>query len=510
VRLHLLVDTTEKAFDVTSAGPSNPQAFTLTVDLAAGLHSLQAFSEFLPNVSNTSSAFSRTLYVGEIALSAAGGQASPAVAAKLLGCGAAAPASEACTTQVLSSWLPRAWRRPVTPAEVASLAQIVTSSVSSPTETGSLQQKWDSGIGLALAASLTSPNFIYRPEFDPDPASTTPHPVGDYELASRLSYFLWSSMPDDALFAKAAAGTLHAQVVLDAEVERMLADPKASALAENFAGQWLQLRKLAAAQPDPKIFPTFNRNVRASMVQETTRLFSDFLQPGRALPDIIDANYTFIDRTLATHYGMPQPSADFAQTSLGGTHRAGLLSQGGILTLTSMANRTSPVLRGKFVLSRLLCSMPPPPPPNVPPFNENTSEGSVRQRLEGHIKSGAACASCHTSLDPIGLSMENFDGVGVYRTADGPYPVDTTGLTYSGADIHDIASLAAAVKVNPAFIPCVSSQLYSYAMGQQATSGDAAVIASLGAQVAPNRYRLRDMIHAVTRSAPFVTRAGGL
>ena len=361
---------------------------------------------------------------------------------------------------------------------------------------------------LALQAALTSTNFVFRPEIDPSPLSNAVHPVSDWELASRMSYFLWSSMPDDELLGKAQAGTLHQPEVLDAEVERMLADPRAGALADDFAGQWLLTRTLSTAQPSATLYPRFNDDVETAMGEETRLFFLDFLSPGRSFLDMFSASYTFANQTLATFYGFPNvTSSDFVEVPLAGTHRSGLLSQGSILTVTSQPTRTSPVERGKFVLGRLLCAEPPPPPPNVPPFNIDPSAGSVRQRLDQHVQAGAACSGCHDLLDPIGLALENFDAVGEYRTMDGNYPVDTSGLTYLGHPISDVTSLSAVVTSDPGFVDCVSQQFFAYAMGQQSQAGDATTVKTLEAMGGTS---FRGMIHALVKSQPFLTRSGGL
>lgn len=509
VKLDMLIDTTEQIFDVTNVGPGSPSTYTVTADLIAGLHSFQILSVFIPDFGNTTASSSMTLFVSNPTFASGGASSSGLAASKVLDCGGAAPGSDACTTNALTTFLPRAWRRPVSADEVAALKAISDAITKDASEPGTADDKWNLGMKLAVQSALTSPNFVYRAELDPDPTSATPHPLGDYEIANRLSYFLWSTMPDDELFARAKDGTLHTPAVLDAQVERMLADPKAIALADNFAGQWLSLRKLGQVAPDAKLFPGFSPAVQASMGRESSAFFMDFLAPNKPFSDMLDASYSFLDKTLASYYGATSFSGtDWSKTPLDGTHRVGLLSLGGVLAVTSMPTRTSPVARGKYVLGRLLCSLPPPPPPNVPPFNEDPSAGSVRQRLEAHVKN-PTCAGCHDVIDPIGLAMENFDAAGAYRTMDGKYPIDTSGLSYKGQGFHDIGSLAAMIKADPAFVACVSTQFYGYAMGQAPVDGDSAAIAQLNG-ASPAGPAFRDMIHALVKSAPFLTRAGGL
>lgn len=510
VKIDLGIDSADQLFDMTNVKPTSPQVLQYTATLSAGMHAIRMSSLFVDDTKNPSSEYDRTAWIGNIHLDLVPVATTGIQASAILDCGGAAADSDACTTNVLARFLPRAWRRSVTDAEIASVAVISKNITTSTTEPGTQGDKWMLGMQLAMEEALTSSSFVYRPEIDPDPNSPSPHAITDWELANRLSYFLWSSMPDDELFAKAKEGSLHVPDVLDAEVERMLGDPKAVALANDFAGQWLETRLLQTVTPSATLFPAWNDGVRASMGEETKRFFLDFLAPGKKFPDMMDAQYTFTDANLRAYYGLaPQSATDFVNTPLAGSHREGILGQGSVLTITSQPIRTSPVERGKFVLSRLLCNEPPPPPPNVPPLDTTPGTGSMRQKLEAHEKAGPACSSCHSLLDPIGLSLENFDAVGQWRTMDGPYPIDTTGLSYDGHAVSDVASLAAVVKSDPGFVPCVTSQFWAYAMGQEAQDGDAQTIAALNAASSANGYSLRDMIHVVVKSPAFETRAGG-
>ena len=509
VKIDLGIDSADQLFDVTTVASSSPQVFQYSATLSPGLHAIRMSSLYIDDAKNPSSEYDRTAWIGSIHLDLVPVATTGLQASAILDCGGAPADSDACATNVLARLLPRAWRRPATDAEIAAVKSISDGITKSTTEPGTADDRWILGMQLAIEEALTSSNFVYRPELDADPNSSIAHPITDYELANRLSYFLWSSMPDDELFARAKDATLHTAPVLDAEVERMLSDPKAVALANDFAGQWLETRLLATVAPSATLFPAWNDGVRASFGAETQRFFLDFLAPGKKFPDMMDAEYTFTDATLRGYYGLaPSSAPDFTPTPLAGSHREGVLGQGSILTITSQPIRTSPVERGKFVLSRLLCNEPPPPPPNVPPLDTTPGTGSMRQKLEQHEKAGTACSSCHALLDPIGLALENFDAVGRWRTMDGPYPVDTTGLSYEGHAISDVASLAAVVKSDPGFVPCVTSQFWAYAMGQEAQDGDAQTIASLDAASAANGYSFRDMIHVVVKSPAFQTRAG--
>ncbi len=510
VKVDLGIDSADQLFDVTNVGSASPQVLQYSATLSAGMHAIRMSSLYIDDSKNPNSEYDRTAWIGNIHLDLVPVPSSGVQASDILDCGGAAVDSDACTTNVLARFLPRAWRRSVSDAEVASVKTISDGITKSTTEPGTADDQWMLGMQLAMQEALTSSNFVYRPEIDPDPNSSAPHPLGDYELASRLSYFLWSSMPDEELFSKAKDGTLHAPDVIDAEVERMLGDPKAVALANDFAGQWLETRLLQTVTPSTTLFPAWNDGVRASMTEETKLFFLDFLAAGKKLPDMMDAQYTFTDATLRAYYGLPPSGApDFVPTALAGSQREGILGQGSVLTITSQPIRTSPVERGKFVLSRLLCNEPPPPPPNVPPLDTAPGTGSMRQKLEQHVEAGPACSSCHSLLDPIGLALENFDGVGRWRTMDGPYPIDTTGLSYNGHAISDVATLAAVVKTDPGFIPCVTSQFWAYAMGQEAQDGDTQTSAALSSASSANGYSLRDMIHVVVKSSAFQTRSGG-
>jgi hypothetical protein len=396
----------------------------------------------------------------------------------------------------------------VTADEVAGLRAVVDATVNSASEPGDAAAKTQQGIRLALQAVLLSPHFLYRPELDPDPSGTVRRPLNGYELASRLSYFLWNTMPDDELFARAADGTLTKPDTLPLQVDRMLADPKAAGFTESFVGQWLELRLVSTVSPDTTLFPKFDDGIRNAMAAETRTFFAEFLKPGHAFPDMLDAPFTFVNQNLATYYGLSATglTGDVSRVSLEGSQRLGLLSQGSFLMVTSHANRTSPVLRGKFVLKQLLCTPPPPPPNNVPPFNEDTSAGTVRERLEAHR--AGACAVCHKPMDPIGFALENFDAAGQYRTTDGGQPIDKSGLVVRGHDVSDLTSLAAVVKADPGFAPCVVRNLYSYGVGHEAgPSEEGSLKALAGATVAAGNDFTK-LIHSLVSTDAFLTHQG--
>ncbi len=415
----------------------------------------------------------------------------------------------ACARTALEGFLPRAWRREVTSAEVDKLMALVTLATS----------KGDSvevGFKLAARAALLSPNFIYRPELDPDPAALTPHALNDYELASRVSYFLWSSMPDDALFALAKAGTLHEPATLAAQVTRMLADAKAQALVDNFAGQWLFIRLLDDATPDATLFPGFDASLRSAFKAETQLLFHEVAFNGLPADQLLNAQFTFANDRLAKFYGLPATGSDQMQRVdlTGNAQRRGLLSQGGFLTVNSHADRTSPVRRGKYVLAELLCEDIPPPPPSVNTTIVPDSSGgkTLRQVLEAHVQN-PSCASCHSLMDPIGFGMENYDAIGAYRTLDNGLPIDATGTLPSGEHFTGLAELTQLISKNPAFPTCLASKLYTYALGRGLVTDDpnhmdTQTLSALAAAFASKGLKFQDLAASVIAAPTFVNRRG--
>ena len=516
VTLAVSIDGNPTNFDITQATFAAPKTVTVTGSFTKGTHALAITSvrDAIDPDNQDGNWYTQTAWVGKMSLT---GPTSVVPTPNLLDCtgavdadgGPADPTSDACVQTVLQNFTSRAWRRPPTDDEIAQLMALVAGIQNSADEPGDALAKTTQGIKIALQAALLSPHFVYRPELDPDPNAGTPRLLNGYELASRLSYFLWSSMPDDELFGHAADATLTNKDELERQVDRMLTDPKASAFVESFAGQWLQLRQVPGVSPDTTLFPKFNNDVRDGMLAETQAFFTAFLQPGHSFPNMLDANFTFVNPTLAAYYGLkPGAGAGTTQVSLAGSQRVGLLSQGSFLTLTSHANRTSPVLRGKFVLKQLLCSAPPPPPANVPPFNEDVTAGSVRKRLEAHV-SVPACSACHNLMDPIGFSLENFDAVGQHRTDDNGAAIDTSGLALSDTPISDVTTLAAAVKSSPLFVPCVVQNFLSYGLGHQVDNTDDSGIPALAAASAATGYELSSLIHIIVKSDAFLNHQGG-
>ncbi len=407
-----------------------------------------------------------------------------------------------CQSSILAGFAGRAWRRPATDAELASLLALVDLA-------GTQGDDVEAGLRLALQAVLMSPHFIYRVEVDPDPDSKTPHPLTGWELATRLSYFLWSSMPDPALFAAAEAGTLHDPAELAAQARRMLADPKALALTDNFAGQWLFTRALGDQDPDYDLFPDYDEALEAAMRAETRRYFQAFLQEDIPMDQFLVADFTYVNDRLAAHYDLPAVGSDeLVRISLAGTERRGFLTQGSFLRVTSHPKRTSPVLRGKWVLDNLLCSPPRPPPPGVEGLPDGmTTTGSVRDRLEEH-QANPICASCHTVMDPLGFGLDHFDAIGRYRTEDGGFPIDATGV-FAGATTFDGAiEMTQLLAKEPAVYRCLVEKLYTY-LGRSPFRIEASEhIDALTADFAANGYILGDLIVDIVTDDLFVSRRG--
>jgi hypothetical protein len=409
-----------------------------------------------------------------------------------------------CATEILSTLARRAYRRPVTEDDVVALMRFF--------ETGRARGGFDAGIESALRLILTSPSFLFRGEIDPpDAAPGTLYAVDDAALASRLSFFLWSSLPDDELLGLAEKGKLHEPKVYRAQVKRMLADPRAHALVDNFAAQWLYLRNLKSAHPDVQEFPNFDDNLRQAMRRETEMLFENMMREDRPVGELLTADYTFLNERLARHYGIEGVyGSHFRRVTLTDPNRRGLLGQASILTITSQPNRTSPVLRGKWVLENVLGTPPPPPLPNVPALQENEAgkvAKSVRERLEAH-RTNPVCASCHDVMDPIGLGLENFDAIGQWRTREAGGNVDASGRMANGAAIDGPVSLREAVTADPEqFIRVFTAKLLTYALGRGLDDYDMPAVRKIVRDAAGHEYRFSAIVSGIVDSVPFRMRA---
>jgi hypothetical protein len=411
-------------------------------------------------------------------------------------------ADAGCQRSILESFVKRAWRRPPASSEIDALLATVQVAIGQGDDA-------ETGIGLALRQVLVSPHFIFRVEIDPDPTSMTPHPLTDWELASRLSYFLWSTMPDADLFAAAEAGRLQDPAELERQVARMLDDPKSVAMVDNFAGQWLFTRALGDQDPDYQLFPDYDDELEEAMREETRRYFRAFLDEDIPMDQFLTADFTFVNDRLATHYQMPLPgSTELVRVSLEGTPRRGFLTQGSFLRVTSNPKRTSPVKRGKWVLDNLLCTPPAPPPPDVPPLpDEEIPTGSIREQLEAH-RSNPICASCHRVMDPIGFGLDNFDAVGAYRTEDSGFTIDASGTLFEDQSFTNAAELAAVIGANPGVYRCIVEKLYTYTGRSPYRIEATEHIDELAGDFAEGGYQLRDLIVKMVTSPSFVSRRG--
>ncbi len=416
---------------------------------------------------------------------------------------------DTCVRQVLKDFAYRAWRRPIADAELDRMMAVV----------GVAKANGDTaevGLGLALRALLMSPHFIFRVELDQDPTSLAPHALSGYELASRLSYFLWSSTPDSALMASAESGALGTPATLKEQATRLLADAKARSIIDNFAGQWLHLRAVDSLEPDHTLFPNVDAPLLSAMKSETELLFKDIAFQGTPLVQLLTANYTYLNDRLATHYGLPAVgSTELKKVDLtGNAQRGGFLTQGGFLTLTSHVNRTSPVVRGKWVLDELLCATVPPPPPNVNLAGVSMAKEqglTQRQALEVH-RADPTCNSCHQLMDPIGLGLENYDAVGAYRDMDAGKPIDANGQLPSGETFVGSKELAARVAAKPEFARCAARKLYSYALGRPPveTAGhmDGPTLDSLAQGLTANNFSFAQLAEQIITSPTFTNRRG--
>lgn len=412
---------------------------------------------------------------------------------------------EACVKKIMTELARRAYRRPVTAAEVSSLLRFAKLARAEG-------QSWEEGLQVAMTAMLVSPHFLFRVERDTDPMdSDKSHPVSDFELASRLSYFLWSSMPDETLVALAESGKLRAPGVLDAQVKRMLADERASALAENFAGQWLEIRNLDQAKPDPQKFPEWNPTLKDAMRTETTLFFKAMLDENRPLPEFIDAKFTFLNDVLARHYGVPGVEGpEFRRVELATDQRGGILSHASVLTVSSYPTRTSPVIRGKYVLENILGAPPPPPPPDVPTLDEEAvgEKLSLRQQMEQH-RSNPVCASCHQRMDVLGFGLENYDATGKWRTKDGKFDLDVAGTFPSGKSFRTPAEMKLVLKEDvEEFGRCVTEKMLTYALGRGLERYDRRTIDALLTRLKADNYRFQTLVYEIVRSLPFQSRRG--
>ena len=410
---------------------------------------------------------------------------------------------EDCAREILSTLARRAYRRPVTDADLALLLPFYHDAYA--------EGGFDAGIQYALERLLVSPEFLFRIERDPATvASNSVYRISDLELASRLSFLLWSSIPDDALLDAAVRGDLGDPVRLEQQVRRMLADSRSRALVNNFAEQWLYLRDVQAKRPDNAFFPNFDEGLRQAFQNETELFIDSIMREDRSVLDLLTADHTFVNERLAKHYGIPHVYGSHFRRVTAPDARRGLLGQGSVLTLTSYATRTSPVLRGKWILDNILSAPPPPPPPNVPGLEDTNTEGevlSMRDRMVQHRKN-PVCASCHAQMDPLGLALENFDAVGRWRThGESNNPIDASGVLPNGLEFDGPAGLRQALLHDPElFATTVTEKLLTYALGRGLAHYDAPAIRAITHDAAGSDYSFSSLIIGIVNSTPFQMR----
>jgi len=411
-----------------------------------------------------------------------------------------AAAERACAVQILSRLARRAYRQPVGPAELAPILEFY--------DAARARGSFEAGVQRGLQRILSSPRFAFRVERDPAGAAPgTVHPVSGVELAARLSFFLWSSIPDEPLLRAAAAGTLSQPAVLERQVRRMLADPRSEALIANFAGQWLQLRNVRSVQPNSDEFPDFDDNLRQAFRRETELLFTSILREDRNVLDLLRADYTFVNERLARHYGISGVyGSRFRRVPVTDDTRRGLLGQGSMLAITSHAERTSPVLRGKWVLENLLGLPVPPPPADVPALKgkeDGVKPRTLREQLAEH-RADPVCASCHKVMDPVGFALENFDAIGAWRTREPGGPIDATGQLADGTPVNGVVTLRQAILAKPdLYVATMTEKLMTYALGRGVDAGDMPAVRGVLRAAAKDDYRLSSIVLGIVRSVPF-------
>jgi hypothetical protein len=404
---------------------------------------------------------------------------------------------EPCAKKILGSLAMRAYRRPINDEELATLLEFYK-------EGGNFNE----GIRRGLERILASPSFLFRIEREAaNAAAASVYRLSDLELASRMSFFLWSSIPDDELLAVASRGRLKDPAALEQQVKRMLADPRSEALVDNFATQWLKLGKIVAVKPDEYEYPEFDENLRNAIQEETRRFISSQLREDRSVVDLLSANYTFVNERLARHYGIPNIYGNqFRRVTFADGVRGGLLGQASVLTATSYPNRTSPVVRGRWLLENMLGAPPPPPPPDVPALKESGAEGqpkSVRERLEMH-RQNPTCAACHVRMDPLGFSLENFDALGKWRTVSDGAPIDASGSLPDGTQFEGVVGLRnLLLSHRDDFVRTLTEKMLAYALGRSVEYYDLPVVRQVARGAAPGDYRWSAVILGIVQSAPF-------
>ncbi len=503
-QVRLDIDGVEAAVFDVSAPEALPGTYSAVVDLTAGTHTatLTYLNEYRSSEDGDRNVmFDRVDATGplDIAIAPSAGRA------LVVTCDPATLGEVPCAEEIVDGFASRAWRRPITAEEHTTLLGLYATA-------RNLGSDWEEAIGVVLRAVLVDPRFTFKWEVDPEPESPTPRALTPWELASRLSYFLWSSIPDDRLRARAADGSLLRDDVLEGEVRRMLSDPKASALLDGLATEWLYTEVVAEAAPDPTLFPTFDEGLRSAMMTESRLFVADILLSDRSFLDLIDAEETWVDGRLAEHYGLAAPSGDgFAKVSTAGSGRKGLLSQGGLLTALSYPSRTSPIRRGKWVVGNLLCEAPAPPAitPEIEVQDTGSTEVlSLRQQMEQH-REDPACASCHLVMDEIGFALEPFDAIGRPRTIDDfGAPIDATGTMPDGTPFEGVAELADILARDPKVPFCAAQNTFTYALQRPPRPHEVPTLDAIVTRFAEGGWRFADLAVGIALSDSFRYRVG--
>jgi mono/diheme cytochrome c family protein len=493
-----------RQFTIGGPGPIRDDDLEARVPVTAGLHLVAA--TFVKDTVKQEGVLNRAgdiaFFEGVGTVSVAGpynatGSGDSATRRKIFTCRPRGADDESCATTIVTTLAHRAYRRPIAREEVPSLM--------APYRLGRERGGFENGIRLALQRILVSPDFLFRVETDPPGVrSGAAYRISDVELASRLSFFLWSSGPDDELLAVAERGRLRDRGVLDRQVARMLSDPRATTLVSNFVGQWLYLRNMEAVLPDPSAFPDFDENLRTALGKETELFFESMIRDDRSLLDLLTADYTFLNERLARHYGISGVhGTEFRRVTVTNEERKGLLGKGSVLTVTSYPNRTSPTLRGKFILENLLGSPPPPPPPNVPSLKEgkDASQLTMRERMEQH-RANPVCASCHARMDPLGFALENFDGLGRWRPG-----VDASGILPDGTKVDGPIGLRnVLLDRKDQFVTTATERLLTYALGRGVEPFDMPAVRTIARNAGASGYRWSALITGIVNSVPFQMR----
>ena len=522
VKIALTINGKEqKVFEVTAKDPKSPQVYEVTLQLSKGPQRMAAvlLNEFKDPDGKDERAFMLEMFQLEGPL-----DTRPPSHVKIMAHKPGLDKREAAR-EILTRFVSQAYRRPATKDEVERLLKFVDLAEKN-------KERWESGVQVALQAVLCSPKFLFRVELDQRPDSKDPHPIDDYQLASRLSYFLWSTMPDAELFDLAAKKELHKNI--KPQVERMLKDAKSYALVENFATQWLQLRLLKNHAPDAKLFPDFDEPLRAAMAKETELFFNAVMKEDRSILDLIDSNFTYMNERLARHYGVADTNGnrlnqkpttkagtpflrkfggknEFLRVTFSSddTERGGILTHASILTITSNPTRTSPVKRGKWVLEQILGTPPPPPPPDVPELEEKGQlVGTLRQRMEQHRKN-PSCANCHARLDPPGFAFENYNAIGKFRIKDGEATIDPSGVLPNGQSFKGPKELKQILmEKKDLFSRALTEKMLTYSIGRGVEFYDKRAVDSIVSALAKNDFRFSTLIVEVAMSDPFRMRRG--